>query len=69
MAKFSSWGTMRMFAVPMPAMRNPFSMLLCACDVQYAISFDVSPSAFTRPPVRFQRAARIDDNVASLAEP
>ena len=34
-------------SVPMPAMRSPFSMLECACDVAYATSLDVSPSTFT----------------------
>ena len=33
LANDASWGTVRRCAVPMPAMRSPFSMLLCACDV------------------------------------
>ena len=44
-------------------------MLECACDVAYATSRDVSPSALTRPPVARQRADRIATSVASLAEP
>ena len=43
-------GTMRIRSVPTPAMRSPFSMLECACDVEYATSVDVSPSPLTAPP-------------------
>ena len=68
-ANDASWATVRMRSVPMPAMRRPFSMLECACEVAYATSLDVSPSALTRPPVARQRADRIATSVASLAEP
>jgi hypothetical protein len=69
MANASSCGTMRSWLVPMPAMRRPFSMLLCDWDVAYATSCDVSPVWLMAPPVVRQRAARMEASVASLAEP
>ena len=68
-ANVSSCGTTRRRSVPIPAMRRPFSMLLCACDVAYATRRDASPSVLTAPLVMRHRAARIDANVASLADP
>ena len=68
-ANDASWAMVRMRSVPMPAMRRPFSTLEWACEVAYATSSDVSPSALTRPPVARHRADRIATSVASLAEP
>ena len=44
-------------------------MLEWACEVTYATSRDVSPSALTGRPSPRQRADRIATSVASLAEP